>query len=177
MKSWKDPDAPRFQRHKSGVTVWTKEVAHFIPWEMWEWIKLAMGDEQQARQIPWNDPAEGDATGVLDDVLYGPKARGQEVEGRHEGVQERDAVRRWTVQSGIIDISRGMDNRPAGSPGVPEARSRASDAEAVPAHRPFLALDSASTSADDVVASYDVPLPSEEDRTCPPYCCIDRCDS
>lgn len=78
----------------------TQSVMYFIPWEVWEWIKLAMDDEQARPVSGFNDPESDDS--ALAHAQFGSiltdKVRAQADEGRHEGVQERDALRDGAVQ-------------------------------------------------------------------------------
>lgn len=190
MKSWLDHDAPKFRRHKSGVTITTPFVTHFIPWSVWDWIKLAMGDEQQVPSSSgWNDPPSDDAltpTGeqtareawaspedaaILDAHIAAAarreEARAEESQRRHEGVQEREPVRFGTMQRGRLFERMGMVVRPAVTSRLPEVLVGALEDEVV--SRPELAgpVDAPAPASDSGVLDDVLHVPSVED-------CLDR---
>jgi hypothetical protein len=115
MKSWNGPHSPVFKKHKNGVAMTAGTVTYFIPWPMWEWIKMAMSNDQfeGPTLAAWDDPPSDDT--LHDSLSRLEEASSEEVEGRHEGVQSRRSMRSGTMQerrdgiemgSGIIERNR-----------------------------------------------------------------------
>jgi hypothetical protein len=148
------------------VTITTQSVIYFIPWTLWEWIKVAMGSEQQAGGgTGWYDPPSDDAAHAAlvergqaiqqsvvrgsearEDVLVGDgsvlhrhgdfdyhsaSSRHPEAEGRHEGVQERHAMRDGSVSERSVgqSVESGVREFATRSSGMPEVRGGDSEAD------------------------------------------------